>query len=157
MSAYEHVCKLWTKQPNWFRPNPATPVGLNKNPIRRRALPTPQGRPRTWCSQPRTDAKSDRRNHQQPKWKHPQPRNRLQSQSRQQHPLASSSAVPISTAHSIGGKGDTKAPTASEAAAIAKATTSRILENLRVSEEDVLRLVDCSLDSSGNVIAVRRR
>jgi hypothetical protein len=36
---------------------------------------------------PRSAQDSNRSNHQQPEWKHPQARNRLQSQSRQQQPL----------------------------------------------------------------------
>ena len=45
-----------------------------------------------------------------------------------------SSAVPRSTAHTIGGKGVAKAPMASEMPAMAKARASRFLENLRISE-----------------------
>ena len=43
-----------------------------------------------------------------------------------------SSAVPRSTAHTIGGKGVAKAPMASETPAMAKARASRFLENLRI-------------------------
>ena len=48
--------------------------------------------------------------------------------------MNSSSAVPISTTHTIGGKGVAKAPMASEMPAMAKARASRFLENLRVFE-----------------------
>jgi hypothetical protein len=44
--------------------------------------------------------------------------------------MNSSSAVPKSTSHPIGGKGVTKAPMASEMPAMAKARASRFLENL---------------------------
>src|SRR5262245_15333878 len=64
----------------------------------------------------------------------------------------SSSAVPISTTHTIGGKGVAKAPMASEAAAIAKARASRFLENLRASEDGALTLVGCLPGSCGSVI-----
>ena len=47
-----------------------------------------------WCgwsvpfkNRPRSAKHSNGPNHQQPEWKHPQARNRLQSQSRQQQPL----------------------------------------------------------------------
>src|SRR5258707_3035087 len=48
--------------------------------------------------------------------------------------MNSSSAVPRSTTHTIGGKGVAKAPMASEMPAMAKARASRFLENLRVFE-----------------------
>jgi len=63
--------------------------------------------------------------------------------------MNSSSAVPISTAHTIGGKGVAKAPMASEMLAMAKARASRFLENLRVFEIGVPALVGCLLGSVG--------
>ena len=62
--------------------------------------------------------------------------------------------MPISTTHTIGGKGVAKAPMASETPAIAKARASRFLENLIVSEDGLLTPVGCSLGSSGSVIRV---
>ena len=59
----------------------------------------------------------------------------------------SSSAVPISKTHTIGGKGVAKAPMASEMPAMAKARASRFLENL------ISVLVGCLLGSiRGRVI-----
>jgi hypothetical protein len=76
-------------------------------------------------------------------------------------PIASSrtqssrfSAVPISTTHTIGGKGVAKAPMASDTAAIAKARTSRFLENLRVSDDDGLTLVGCSSGSGDGLLLI---
>ena len=63
--------------------------------------------------------------------------------------MNSSSAVPRSTTHTIGGKGAAKAPMASEMPAMAKARASRFLENLRVFEIGVPALVDCFLGSVG--------
>ena len=63
--------------------------------------------------------------------------------------MNSSSAVPISTSHTIGGKGVAKAPMASEMPAMAKARASRFLENLRVFEIGVPALVGCLLGSVG--------
>ena len=53
--------------------------------------------------------------------------------------MNSSSAVPRSTTHTIGGKGAAKAPMASEMPAMANARASRFLENLRVSKLACLR------------------
>jgi hypothetical protein len=105
-------------------------------------------------TRPRSAQHSNRPNHQQPEWKHPQARNCLQSQSRhQQHcrpsTRNSSSAVPRSTTHTIGGKGVAKAPMASEMPAMAKARASRFLENLRVFEIGVPALLGCFLGSVG--------
>src|SRR5215475_13234225 len=66
--------------------------------------------------------------------------------------MKSNSTVAMSTTHTIGGKGVANAPMASDADAVAKARTSRFLENLRVSEDEVLALVGCSLGSGGSVI-----
>src|SRR6266404_6857041 len=69
--------------------------------------------------------------------------------------MNSSSAVPRSTTHTIGGKGVAKAPMASEMPAMAKARASRFLENLRVFEIGVPALIGCLLGSvGGGVIRV---
>src|SRR5262245_65695906 len=68
--------------------------------------------------------------------------------------MKSSSAVPRSATHPIGGRGVMKAPMASEMAAMAKARTSRFLENLRVFENGVPALIGCLLGSVGGGVIV---
>src|SRR5262249_23575234 len=68
--------------------------------------------------------------------------------------MKSSSAVPRSATHPIGGRGVVKAPMASEMAAMAKARASRFLENLTVFENGVSALAGYLLGSVGGGVIV---
>jgi hypothetical protein len=69
--------------------------------------------------------------------------------------MNSSSAVPRSTTHTIGGKGVAKAPIASEMPAMAKARASCFLENLRAFRVGVAALFGCLLGSVGGSVIIR--
>jgi hypothetical protein len=88
-------------------------------------------------------------------WKYPQARNRLQGQSRQEQPLPAQHheqqqrCPEINHPHDRRQWGRESADVASEMPAIAKATASRLLENLRVFEIGVPALVGCLLGTVG--------